>query len=112
MVLPVSGQVLERTDTLPPAIKTDVRGRQKSVSERLVLPKDFSMLASPVGEGDFVKLVQTLPGVAIGSDGSSNYYVRGGNMGGNLQTLDGVPIRSHWFLRIPRRRLYLGGRQP
>jgi hypothetical protein len=86
------GQVIERRDTLPPAIKTDVRGRQKSVSERIVLPKDFSMLASPVGGGDIVKLVQTLPGVAIGSDGSSNYYVRGGNMGGNLQTLDGVPV--------------------
>ena len=33
-----------------------------------------------------------LPGVATGSDGSSSYYVRGGNMGGNVQTLDGVTI--------------------
>ncbi len=38
------------------------------------------------------KFIQTLPGVATGSDGSSSYYVRGGNMGGNVQTLDGVTI--------------------
>ena len=87
-----SAQTPEKTDTLPAAIKTDLRGRQKTTSERIVLPKDFSLLASPTGDADFIKFVQTLPGVASGSDGSSSYYVRGGNMGGNLQTLDGVPI--------------------
>ena len=85
-------QTFERTDTLPPAIKTDLRGRQKTLNERLVVAKDISVMATPTGETDFVKFVQTLPGVATGSDGSSSYYVRGGNMGGNLQTLDGVPI--------------------
>ena len=58
----------------------------------MIVKKDFSIMASPTGEADFVKFVQTLPGVASGSDGSSGYYVRGGNMGSNLQTLDGVPI--------------------
>lgn len=79
-------------DTLPAAVKEDSRSRQKTLSERLITARDFSVFASPTGEGDFVKLVQTLPGVASGSDGSSAYYVRGGNLGGNLQTLDGVPI--------------------
>ncbi len=79
-------------DTLPPAIKEDIRGGQKNLSERLILLKDFSVMASPTGEADFVKFVQTLPGVSTGSDGSSSFYVRGGNLGGNLQTLDGVPI--------------------
>ena len=79
-------------DTLPAAIKEDVRGGQKNLNERLIVLKDFSVMATPTGEADFVKFVQTLPGVASGSDGSSSYYVRGGNLGGNLQTLDGVPI--------------------
>ena len=79
-------------DTLPAAVKEDTRSRQRTLSERLMTAKDFSVFASPTGEGDFVKLVQTLPGVTSGSDGSSSYYVRGGNMGGNLQTLDGVPV--------------------
>ena len=87
-----SAQTPEKTDTLPAAIKTDQLGRQKTLSERLVVPKDFSVMATPTGEADFIKFVQTLPGVASGSDGSSSYYVRGGNMGGNVQTLDGVPI--------------------
>ena len=79
-------------DTLPAAIKEDTRSRQRTLSERMMTAKDFSVFASPTGEGDFVKLVQTLPGVTSGSDGSSSYYVRGGNLGGNLQTLDGVPV--------------------
>ena len=66
-----------RTDTLPAAIK------RASLLGRKTLP---------TGDPDFVKFIQTLPGVATGSDGSSSYYVRGGNMGGNVQTLDGVTI--------------------
>lgn len=33
-------------------------------------------MVTPTGEADFVKYIQTLPGVAGGSDGSSSYYVR------------------------------------
>ncbi len=87
-----TAQELPRTDTLPPAIKEDVRSGQKTLSERILKISDISVMATPTGEADFVKFVQTLPGVASGSDGSSSYYVRGGNMGGNVQTLDGVPI--------------------
>ena len=56
-------QEIARTDTLPPAIKEDVRGGQKTLSERLVVPKDFSVMATPTGEADFIKFVQALPGV-------------------------------------------------
>ena len=85
-------QMIGKADTLSAAIKTDLRGGQKTLSERLVVAKDISVMATPTGELDFIKFVQTLPGVAGGSDGASSYYVRGGNMGGNVQTLDGVPI--------------------
>ena len=86
------GQEKHRTDTLPAAIKQDTRIRKKATSEHLVSKNDFSMMVSPTGEADFVKYLQTLPGVASGSDGSSSYYARGWNMGGNIQTLDGVTV--------------------
>ena len=94
----VNGQVYHKTDTLPAAIKQDTRVRKSVVSERIVSAKDFSMMVTPTGEADFVKYIQTLPGVAGGSDGSSSYYVRGGNMGGNVQTLDGVTVYGYSHL--------------
>ena len=90
--LMAGAQEYHRTDTLPAAVKRDTRTRKAVVSERIIIPKDFFMMVTPTGEADFVKYIQTLPGVAGGSDGSSSYYVRGGNMGGNLQTLDGVTV--------------------
>ena len=53
---------------------------------------DLRRTASPVGEADLVKFVQTLPGVSTGMEGSSAYYVRGGNGGNNMTTLDGIPV--------------------
>ena len=94
----VNGQVYHKTDTLPAAIKQDTRGRKNVVNERIVSAKDFSMMVTPTGEADFVKYVQTLPGIASGSDGSSSYYARGGNMGGNVQTLDGVTVYGYSHL--------------
>ena len=49
-------------------------------------------ITTPTGEGDIFKYIQFLPGVATGAEGSSATYTRGGNMGNNLMTLDGVPI--------------------
>ena len=57
-----------------------------------IKPADLRMTASPMGEADPVKYIQTLPGVSTGMEGSSAYYVRGGNGGNNLTTLDGIPI--------------------
>ena len=55
------------------------------------LPGIMSTVA-PLGEGDPVRWAQSLPGVASGADGGSAFYVRGGNAGANLITIDGVPI--------------------
>ena len=44
------------------------------------------------GEADLVKVLQLLPGVQSGSEGSSGFYVRGGGPDENLFLLDGVPI--------------------
>ena len=55
-------------------------------------PADLRRTASPMGEADPIKFIQTLPGVSTGMEGASAYYVRGGNDGNNLTTLDGIPL--------------------
>ncbi len=51
------------------------------------------------GETDPVKVLQLLPGVQGGMEGSSGLYVRGGTPDQNLILLDGVPVynASHLF---------------
>lgn len=52
-----------------------------------------------IGEPDILKVVQLLPGVQSGSEGTSGIHVRGGNADQNLFLLDGVPVynASHLF---------------
>ena len=88
----------ERVDTLEAAVKTDVR---KAADPIAVIETDVNGIRgvlSPLGEGDPIKWVQTLPGIASGADGSSSFFVRGGNMGNNLITLDGVPVYGYSHL--------------
>lgn len=57
----------------------------------LSLPGIRTMVAA-TGEADAIKYIQILPGVSTGAEGSSAIYVRGGNIGSNVTTLDGVPV--------------------
>lgn len=52
-----------------------------------------------MGEVDVLKVLQLMPGVQSGSEGSSGLYVRGGGPDQNLILLDGVPVynASHLF---------------
>lgn len=52
-----------------------------------------------LGETDVLKVLQLLPGVQGGTEGSSGLYVRGGGPDQNLILLDGVPVynASHLF---------------
>jgi outer membrane receptor for ferrienterochelin and colicin len=52
-----------------------------------------------LGETDVLKVLQLLPGVSGGTEGSSGLYVRGGGPDQNLILLDGVPVynASHLF---------------
>lgn len=52
-----------------------------------------------LGEVDIIKIIQLLPGVQSGSEGSSGLYVRGGAPDQNLILLDGVPVynANHLF---------------
>jgi len=47
---------------------------------------------SPSGDGDVVKRIQMVSGVSSGAEGTSAYYVRGGNVGNNQVTIDGVRL--------------------
>ena len=84
-----------RVDTLSAAVLTDSRRVHRSLGELKASSQAIRAMASPLGEGDPIKWVQSLPGVASGADGSSAIFVRGGNMGNNLFTLDGVPVYGY-----------------
>ena len=45
-----------------------------------------------LGEADVLKVIQLLPGVQAGVEGTSGIYVRGGGPDQNLFLLDGVPV--------------------
>lgn len=51
------------------------------------------------GEPDVLKVIQLLPGVQSGAEGTSGIYVRGGGPDQNLFLLDGVPVynANHLF---------------
>ncbi len=52
-----------------------------------------------MGEKDVLKILQLMPGIKSGGEGSSGIYVRGGGPDQNLILLDGVPVynASHLF---------------
>lgn len=83
--------VTQVRDTLPAAIKQEHRF-QAIPGEKTVLRSEVRRMVSAAGEADFIRYVQTLPGVASAAEGSSTYYVRGGDLGGNRFTVDGVTI--------------------
>ncbi|MBR4227919.1 MAG: TonB-dependent receptor plug domain-containing protein [Bacteroidales bacterium] len=85
-------QEVEWRDSLRAAIKVDTRKVARTIGGLSSDMKGIRSVASPLGEGDPIKWVQGLPGVTTGADGSSAFYVRGGNMGNNLFSIDGVPV--------------------
>lgn len=61
--------------------------------------KQIEIIPALLGERDILKVVQLLPGVQSGGEGTSGFYVRGGGPDQNLILLDGVPVynASHLF---------------
>ncbi len=72
---------------------------QTQMSKITVPIAQMQALPSLMGEVDILKVLQLLPGVQSGTEGSSGLYVRGGGPDQNLILLDGVPIynASHLF---------------
>lgn len=82
-------------DTLQAAIKTDSRRIELSLGRLQTGLEGIRVVASPLGEGDPIRWAQGLPGVTTGADGTTAMYVRGGNSGNNLFSLDGVPVYGY-----------------
>lgn len=88
---PLCAQEKALQDTIKAAVKEDYRIRRE-VGIHVVESAQIRSQVSAMGESDYIKYIQTLPGVSSGADGSNSIYVRGGNLGGNVVTLDGVPV--------------------
>lgn len=54
--------------------------------------KDIKSIAMIAGERDVLKAVQFLPGVQTGNEGTTGFYVRGGNTDQNLVLLDEATV--------------------
>lgn len=70
--------------------RSEVLSTQTGVVE--VPAQRIKSMPALLGETDVVKALQRLPGVAIGTEGMTGLYVRGGDADGNLYLLDGNPV--------------------
>lgn len=91
-------QTEEWKDTLNAAVKTDTRKVARTIGKLDTGLDGIRGVVSPLGEGDPIRWAQGLPGVTTGADGTAAFYVRGGNMGNNLFSLDGVPVYGYSHL--------------
>lgn len=73
---------------LPP--RTEVLSSRSGVAD--IPAGRIKSLPALLGEADVVKTLQRQPGTAMGTEGMSGLYVRGGNGDENLYLLDGNPI--------------------
>lgn len=89
---------IEVADTLDAAYTSAHRTIVKEAGLRRINVDETILIPSPMGEGDVIKFIQTLPGISTGGEGSSAIYVRGGNMGNNSITIDGVPLYGYGHL--------------
>lgn len=86
-------------DSLAPAVKYGYRSERRTSGVFHTDMKELRTKAwSPVGENDPIRFAMTLPGVSSGADGFSAFFARGGNLGNNLVTLDGVRIYGYSHL--------------
>lgn len=94
IALKQSGELDEITVS---ANKSKVERTQMSMVE--IQSEQLKKLPVLLGEPDVLKVIQLLPGVQSGAEGTSGIYVRGGGPDQNLFLLDGVPVynASHLF---------------
>ncbi|HYG53500.1 MAG TPA: carboxypeptidase-like regulatory domain-containing protein [Flavobacteriales bacterium] len=81
-----------------------VAEEQEKISEktdvsRIDVPiEQIKKIPALLGEKDVLKVIQLLPGVQKGSEGSSGLYVRGGGPDQNLILLDDAPVYNAYHL--------------
>ncbi len=79
--------------------ETDVTSRLGTMSSIRLNAKQVATLPALLGEKDILKVIQLLPGVQKGTEGSTALYVRGGGADQNLILLDDAPVynANHLF---------------
>jgi outer membrane cobalamin receptor len=96
VAMPVAGYLSEVEIVAERTERIEERSQMSTIS----LPvEQVKALPTLLGEKDVLKIVQLLPGVQSGTEGTSGLYVRGGGPDQNLILLDGVPVynASHLF---------------
>lgn len=81
-------------------IATAESALQTTQMSAIAIPvKDVENLPTILGESDVLRIIQLLPGIQSGVEGSTGLYVRGGGPDQNLYLLDGTQIYnpSHLF---------------
>lgn len=93
----LSNSMVELKEVLISTKQSQVDNPQMSMID-LSVPK-LAKIPTIMGEPDVLKVIQLLPGVQSGAEGTSGIYVRGGDADQNLFLLDGVPVYnvSHLF---------------
>jgi hypothetical protein len=76
--------------------KSSSRSPQMSVVEIPII--QLKLIPALLGEKDALKVIQLMPGVQKGSEGSSGLYVRGGGPDQNLIILDDAPVYNAYHL--------------
>ena len=96
--------IVSEVNELNEVVVTATSGSRRSVESTNIGTMELSMekvdkLPVLLGEKDVLKILQLMPGVKSGGEGSSGIYVRGGGPDQNLILLDGVPVynASHLF---------------
>jgi outer membrane receptor for ferrienterochelin and colicin len=74
------------------AARTDKNIRKAQMSVIDVPMKQIQTLPAIIGERDVLKIIQLLPGVQAGHEGTAGFFVRGGNADQNLVQLDEATV--------------------
>ncbi len=76
-----------------------LRHSETQMSSNKISLEKVKSIPALMGERDVLKIIQLMPGVQSGSEGTTGLYVRGGGPDQNLMLLDGVPVynASHLF---------------
>ncbi len=97
MNMALSAEAVEFQEVVVTAERSKVDDSQMSVTD--VPIQKLTKIPVIMGEPDVLKVIQLMPGVQSGTEGTSGIYVRGGAADQNLFLLDGVPVynASHLF---------------
>jgi hypothetical protein len=79
-------------------IKANNPVKQTEMSVHTIPTTTIKQTPALAGEVDVLKVLQLLPGVKRGNEGSAGLYVRGGSPDQNLILLDGVPVYNVFHL--------------